>query len=106
MSKARLNQMADKMHLPKAGNQEKPKNRKREIKKSAKIDPNPEKGQRSDFLKATVTLSPEIYQLLMAEIMKRQVEKATLGPGEKKEYSKAITLSGLIRETIVEYFQR
>ncbi len=95
-----LDRMVDKLNLTdKSVNTENPKDVKKEVRKSVKIykrkkgiDPNPEKGKRGDFLKVTITLSPEIFQLLNEESTRRRLE------GQKPA-----TVSGLIRESIVAH---
>ena len=57
------------------------------------INPNPPKGEKGDFLKVTVTLSPEIYAMLAEESSRRRVAKA-----------KDSAISALIREAVVEKF--
>jgi transcriptional regulator of met regulon len=63
--------------------------------KGADIHPNPPKGAKGDFLKVTVTLSPDIYAILAEESCRRRIS------GEKDG-----TISAIIREAVVEKFAK
>lgn len=60
---------------------------------ATEINPNPPKGEKGDFLKVTVTLSPEIYAILAEESSRRRVAK-----------EKDSAISAIIREAVVEKF--
>ncbi len=53
---------------------------------------NPPHGDKSGFVKISITLPPEIYEQLRVETTKRKVEKIS-DP----------TISGVVREALVEY---
>lgn len=62
---------------------------------SGVVDPNPPKGEKGDFLKVTISLSPEIYELLGSESTRRKTAK-----------EKDSAISAIIREAVVEKLSR
>lgn len=74
------------------GDMDKPSAKPAKSRKAAgAVDPNPPKGEKGDFLKVTVSLSPEIYELLGAESTRRKTAK-----------EKDSAISAIIREAVVE----
>jgi hypothetical protein len=59
------------------------------------INANPPHGKKGDFVKITATLSPETYQLAMAEVTRRKLAKA----GDAQ-------ISAVIREALIAYLMR
>jgi hypothetical protein len=59
------------------------------------IDVNPPHGAKGGFIKVTATLSPETYQLAMAEVTRRKLAKA----GDAQ-------ISAVIREALAAYLGR
>jgi hypothetical protein len=59
------------------------------------IDPNPPKGEKGDFFKITVSLSPAVYRLISDEVTRRKATKA----------GNAVA-SAIIREAIVTMLDR
>ena len=59
------------------------------------IDPNPPKGEKGDFFKITVSLSPEVYRLISEEVTARKAAK-----------SGNAVASAIIREAIVKMLGR
>ena len=59
---------------------------------SKKINPNPPRGERADFFKVTISLSPEIIELVSKESTRRKMAKQTNGD-----------TSAIIREALVAY---
>jgi hypothetical protein len=57
------------------------------------VDPNPPYGERGAFRKITVTLPPEIYELLVRESARRKIA------GEPNQL-----LSAMLREAVTRYF--
>lgn len=53
---------------------------------------NPARGERGDFVKLTVTLSPEAYQLIMTEVTRRKTSKEA-DPN----------ISAILREAVMAY---
>ncbi len=70
-----------------------PKKRLIKSRKAANIDPNPPKGEKGEFFKMTITMSPDIYELLNAEALKRKVSR-----------SGNATTSAIIREAVLNLF--
>ena len=56
------------------------------------VNPNPEHGEKGSFVKMTVSLSPDICDLLSGEVARRR--RGKLGN---------VTTSAVIREAVVEY---
>jgi hypothetical protein len=56
---------------------------------------NPPHGEKGDFIKVTVTLPPDIYQMIMAEAVRRKMHK-----------ERNPQLSAVIREAVVQYLER
>jgi hypothetical protein len=56
------------------------------------MEANPPHGEKGDFLKVTVTLPPKIYHLIMAEAVRRKMQK-----------ERNPQLSAVIREAVVYY---
>lgn len=73
---------------------EKPKRRGRPPVEGA-INPNPPKGEKGDFFKITVSLSPDVYRLIAEEVTLRKETKA----------GNAVA-SAIIREAIVKMLGR
>ena len=63
--------------------------------KAAISEANPPHGEKGDFIKVTVTLPPEVYQLIMAEAVRRKMQKQ---PNPQ--------LSAVIREAVVHYLEQ
>jgi hypothetical protein len=59
------------------------------------IDVNPPHGEKGGFIKVTVTLSPDTYQLAMGEVTRRKLAKA----GDAQ-------ISAVIREALAAYLVR
>jgi hypothetical protein len=59
------------------------------------LDPNPPRGEKSDFRKLSVTLPPEAYEKLVQESARRKIA------GQPNQL-----LSAVVREAIVEYLKR
>jgi hypothetical protein len=59
------------------------------------LEANAPHGEKGDFVKVTATLSPEVYELIMKEVMRRKLAKA---PNAQ--------LSAVIREAVVAMFER
>jgi len=76
---------------PKSGNAE------------TEIEANPEHGSRGDFVKVTVTLPPQVYEIMLGEQSRRKVE----GPKRRRAGEKAEPhgISAIIREALVEYLK-
>ena len=55
---------------------------------------NPPHGEKGSFLKITVTLDPETYELIATEAMRRKMNK-----------EKDAQLSAVIREAVAQYLQ-
>jgi len=55
---------------------------------------NPPRGEKGGFLKVTVTLDPETYELIATEAMRRKMNK-----------EKDAQLSAVIREAVAQYLQ-
>jgi len=60
-----------------------------------RLDPNPPRGEKSDFRKVSVTLPPEAYEKLVQESARRKIASE---PNQ--------LLSALVREAIIEYLKR
>lgn len=58
----------------------------------APVEPHRPHGERGDFLKVTATLSPEVYELLSAEMLRRKLARQ---PNAQ--------LSAILREAVVAY---
>jgi transcriptional regulator of met regulon len=56
---------------------------------------NPPHGNKGDFVRMTVTMPPEVYELLSKEVTRRKVAKAT-DP----------TISAILREAAVSYLSK
>ena len=106
-AKARLAQLANRMS-DKSEAADPPKKRKKTEDKAptksakqarrknpTKIEPNPAHGEKGDFVKVTVTLPPEIYELLVNEATRRKINKM---PNPQ--------ISALLREAAVEYLNK
>lgn len=63
--------------------------------KAANMEANPIRGARGDFLKLSVTLSPDTYRLVMEEVVRRKSTKE-VDPN----------ISAILREAIVAYFHK
>lgn len=74
-----------------AGNLQDPLRRRGRVRSKTPIPDTPH-GERADFLKMTITLSPEVYGLFMDEIARR-----------KKVRQKGATVSAIIREMAGKY---
>ena len=59
------------------------------------VDPNPPRGEKSDFRKVSVTIPPEAYERLVRESARRKIA------GEPNQL-----LSALVREAVIEYLER
>ena len=57
--------------------------------------PKAQHGEKGDYLKLTVTLPPQVYELIMAEVTRRKVAK---------EPEPAI--SAIIRDAVLEHFSK
>ncbi len=69
--------------------------------KAEKIEANPEHGSKGDFVKVTVTLPPQVYEIVLAEQARRKIEGPKLRrTGEKAEPH---GISAIIREALVEH---
>lgn len=64
-------------------------------KKGPDVQANPIRGARGDFLKLSVTLSPDTYKLVMEEVVRRKSTKEA-DPN----------ISAILREAIVAYFHK
>jgi len=75
--------------------------------KSGKViveDPNPPHGEKGEFVKVTVTLSPEMYDALLSEQGKRKREAVKLRKaGEKAEPH---GISAIVREAVSVYLRQ
>ena len=60
-----------------------------------KLVANPSHGEKGDFVKVTVTLSPEVYELLATEVMRRKMGK-----------ERDAQLSTVIREAVVSMLEK
>jgi hypothetical protein len=60
--------------------------------KAVALEANLPHGEKGDFIKVTVTLPPEVYQLIMAEAVKRKMQK-----------KRNPQLSAILREAAVAY---
>jgi len=80
---------------------EKQKRAKREAGKAETIEANPEHGSKGDFVKVSVTLPPQVYEIIMDEQKRRKVE----GPKRRRAGEKAEPhgISAIIREAVVQY---
>jgi len=67
----------------------------------AQIEANPEHGSKGDFVKVSVTLPPQVYEIIMDEQKRRKVE----GPKRRRAGEKAEPhgISAIIREAVVQY---
>jgi hypothetical protein len=59
------------------------------------LDPNPPRGEKSDFRKVSITIPPEAYRKLVHESARRKIA------GEPNQL-----LSALVREAVIEYLER
>ena len=67
---------------------------KRKPKAKAAIEANPPHGEKGDFVRMTITMPPDVYELLNMEVMKRKVAKQS-DP----------TISAILREAAVAYLK-
>lgn len=58
------------------------------------LDANPEVGERGEFLKRTIMLSPDLNTLLLDEVSRRH-----------RENIRPATVTGIIREALVDWFR-
>ena len=63
--------------------------------KSGPIEPNPPKGEKGNFVRLSVMLSPEVYTLLAFELTRRRTAKEG-----------NLTASAIIREALVAMLQK
>ncbi len=66
-----------------------------DLRKNETVEANPPRGERGNFLKVTITLSPKLYELINQEITQRRIAQ-----------EKGATLSNLVREALVEFFAK
>ena len=59
------------------------------------LDPNPPRGEKSDFRKVSITIPPEAYEKLVRESARRKIA------GEPNQL-----LSALVREAVIQYLER
>jgi transcriptional regulator of met regulon len=59
------------------------------------MNPNPPRGEKSDFRKVSITIPPEVYEKLVRESARRKIA------GEPNQL-----LSALVREAVIEYLTR
>jgi len=74
--------------------------------KSGKViaeDPNPPHGEKGEFVKVTVTLSPEMYDALLSEQGKRKREAVKLRKAGDKAEPHGI--SAIVREAVSAYLR-
>jgi len=74
--------------------------------KSGKViaeDPNPPHGEKGEFVKVTVTLSPEMYDALLTEQGRRKREAVKLRKAGDKAEPHGI--SAIVREAVSGYLQ-
>jgi len=64
----------------------------RKSKQAAPVEPHAPHGERGGFLKVTATLSPEVYQLLAKEALRRRLSKQGNAG-----------MSAIIREAVAAY---
>jgi hypothetical protein len=81
--------------LNRAASEPKPRRSARRTPAEGAIDPNPPKGEKGDFFKITVSLSPDVYRLISDEVALRKSTKA----------GNAV-VSAIIREAIVKMLER
>ena len=83
--------------LNRAASETKPKrtSSRRHAEPAGPINPNPPKGEKGNFFKITVSLSPEVYRLITEEVSLRKSTKA----------GNAV-VSSIIREAIVKMLER
>ena len=72
--------------------QDTPKKRLARPRKAVTIDPNPPKGEKGEFFKMTITMSPDIFELVNAEALRRKVSRAGNA-----------TTSAIIREALISF---
>ncbi len=60
--------------------------------KSANINVNPPKGTKTDFVKASITIPPEIYDDVVQETLRRKIQKS----GDP-------SISAVVREALQDY---
>jgi transcriptional regulator of met regulon len=65
------------------------------LNKQKDLTHNPHHGDKGDFVRMTVTIPPEVYELLSKEVTRRKVAKAT-DP----------TISAILREAAVSYLAK
>ena len=86
--KPRLTQLANRIS-------EKKKGRKASVGEPAELVANPAHGQRGGFLKLSVTVAPEVYELIAQEVTRRKVARE---PNAQT--------SAVIREAVIAYLSR
>jgi Glu-tRNA(Gln) amidotransferase subunit E-like FAD-binding protein len=59
----------------------------------AEVDPNPPHGERADFIKVTITVSPYAYQLVVDEVSRRK--KAKLPDAQTSAIIRELIVAGL-----------
>lgn len=65
-----------------------------ERKRAERLVPNPAHGEKSDFVKVTVTLPPAVYELIVLEATRRKMSK-----------ERNPVISAIIREAAVAYLE-
>ena len=83
-SKARLTELASRISEKRKDGKTSP----------GKLEANPPHGQKGAFVKVTVTLPPEVYELLAQEATRRKMAK-----------ERNPLISAIIREAVVTYLQ-
>lgn len=61
-------------------------------KASGEVVANPPHGEKGDFIKLTVTLPPEVYELIMGEVTRRKMAK-----------ERNPQISAVLREAVIKY---